>query len=596
MLDFKNATITSNMAIAILDAGSQYSKLIENTVSACGVSARLLPLNTTEQQIVAAGYKGIIITGGPSSVVDADVNFDWSIFDLRVPVLGVCYGFQMLAWRFGGQVTNTVDRSDGQTEIRVDPTSQLFAGLAQKQTVLLTHGDSVVSAPQGFKVNASGKAIYGIERQHLYGIQFHPEVNLTTHGKKMYQNFVYSICGCVPSTPAVNKCEQAIAEIREAAQNRPVLCLVSGGVDSTVCAVLLGKALPAEQVLAVHIDTGFMRRDESALVKKALAAIGIQLQVINAARDFARAIGDETDPEKIRQIIGNTFIKILREYLDIEKYVLLQGTLRPDLIESASQQASDNASVIKTHHNDTALVRELRAAGKVIEPLREYHKNDVREIGKKLGIPDNLLYRQPFPGPGLAIRVVCDEYRKDFAMVNKKLDKYRDRYNLHLLPIRSVGVQGDHRSYKYVCGVTASRPEWGSLLALAKEIPQRIPEIGRVVYIFGKVEDVTYTTTKLYPAQVDLLRQADHMVAPLVAANKFSQMPIILIPVSFEKPGQRSIVIRTIITDNFMTGVVANPCAVIGLDSVVQQLAQLPGVSRVCYDLTCKPPGTTEWL
>ncbi|MDB5165038.1 MAG: hypothetical protein JWL89_664 [Candidatus Saccharibacteria bacterium] len=612
--------------VAILDAGAQYGKVIDRRVRGLAVRSDLLPLDTPYEQL--QDYGAFILSGGPESVYGPDAPHpDPKLWGAGKAILGICYGMQLINQAFGGSVAPKGTREDGHTTIAVDPTAIIFDGLNETQNVLMSHGDSIDEVAEGFKTaGTSGEIVAAIadDARKIYGVQFHPEVDLTDNGVAMIENFLFKVAKLEATYELTDRLEDALQYIREIVGDRQVLTFASGGVDSTVCAVLVGMALPPEQINVVHVDTGFMRHEESQAVKRALATVNVTLDVVDAGEQFFNATttinGNETpplkevsDPETKRAIIGDTFMAVMDRVvaelkLDPNNTVLAQGTLRPDLIESASHLASSKAVTIKTHHNDTHLVRKLRDAGRVIEPLKELHKDEVRILGEQLDLPAELIWRQPFPGPGLAIRLLCAEepyITPDFDDINTKLQEFADDdIGVQLLPVRTVGVQGDGRSYSYLAGLSGSA-DWHRLLQKAQAIPKKVHDVNRVVYIFGDpinepIRDITPTLPT--PEAVEQLRRADQEVNEVLREydlnEALSQVPVVSFPVHFGTPGNRSIGIRTFITNDFMTGVPATPgenLPLEALDEMVERLLAIPGISRVVYDLTAKPPGTTEW-
>lgn len=594
--------------VAILDCGAQYAKVIDRRVREMGVHSAILPAGTHASQL--DGYDAIIISGGPGSVYEKNApKIDQDIFDLDKPILGICYGMQIIAQHFEGTVEPKDLKEYGETTIKIRTDNALFNGLDERQEVLMSHGDSVTRLPAGFRqIGHSREIIAAIccEEKRIYGVQFHPEVDLTLNGKDIMKNFLFRVAKLERTHSIEDGIHDAVQEIRDQVKDDNVAVLVSGGVDSAVTAALLSKALHDDQVYAVHVDHGFMRKNESSIVIEALKEQGLkhiehvcaQERFLNATTDID---GDVTgplknivDPEAKRKIIGDEFMRIADEQLDRipGKVYLAQGTLRPDLIESASDLVSSTAEMIKTHHNDSNLVREKRKQGMIIETNKDWHKDEVRKVAKQLGLPDEIVHRQPFPGPGLAIRTICatDPWpSKDEDAVRIIAQRYG--FESTVLPIRSVGVQGDGRTYAHVA-LLQGQADWKRLKDAASEIPRLVHSINRVCYLVRGPLQLEFAETLLSQETLDDLREADSIATHAVMKHdvQVAQMPVVLLPLS--SGGSRAIVLRPFITNDFMTGRAAMPeeftqtC----LSEIAEKLDR-----PLLYDLTSKPPGTTEW-
>ncbi len=615
--------------VAILDGGAQYAMDIEQQVKRLGHNAVRLLFDTPIEELYNSG--AIILSGGPESVYDTESpRTDPRIFtekEGRPPILGICYGAQLINFEMGGKVEKLSKREDGFTPIRLSGSSALLEGVDPTQNFVMSHGDTVTKLAPGFRATAySEDLIAGIanEAEQLFGVQFHPEVSPPA-GTKVLSNFLKDICGLEADYEYSYEdfINDAVAEVRDFVGDRQVLAYISGGVDSSALAKLLEEALPESQVFLVLVDHGFMRQSEVEKVTKMLAESGIKVQVYDAAEAYNTATtmidGQETqsldqvsDPEIKRKIIGDNFIKIQEKMADVlglnDDYVLAMGSLYTDLIESGSKLASSGADTIKTHHNDTELVRNMRAENRVLEPWRFIQKDDVRKVGELLGLREEIYTRQPFPGPGLAIRIICGDkpfITKESVDIKFKLAEFDNtNVKVSLLPIQSVGVQGDGRTYAHLAGLSGDA-SWAELKKLADKIPRDVHEVNRVAYIFGEPlssDHEAITPTFLDKEVVDQLKQLDAIVNRQLEKHgldkTLSQVPVILLPLNFGVAGKRSVAIRTFKTINFKTGDIALP----GVDfpeevlqSIVSELLEQPGITRVMYDLTSKPPATTEW-
>ena len=569
----------------MLDAGGQYSHLEARKVRDLGVYAEVRASETPAAELRTA--RGLIISGGPSSVYDAgSPTVDAAIFSGGQAVLGICYGLQLMAHLLGGEVRHGEKGEYGMATLELDESSDpMFAGLGGSQQIWMSHRDLVGRVPDGFAVAGHtatcGVAAIADRTRRLYGVQFHPEVVHTARGREYLDNFVFQVCGCVKDWDPRHRVPLLEQEIRDAVGTRKVFFFVSGGVDSSVAFRLTTRALGQDRVRGVYVDTGLMREGETDFVRGIAA-----LEVENAQEQFLGALAGVTEPEQKRHIIGEEFVRVQervieRERLLDEDWVLGQGTIYPDTIESGG---TAKAALIKTHHNRVAGIQKLIASGRIVEPLRSFYKDEVREVGAELGLPAELLERHPFPGPGLAIRCLCSPVDAD---VQPTAEGY-------VIPVRSVGVQGDSRSYAPVLAIDALDS------GRATELTNRLSSVNRViapVEMRAPWKEMRVRACSITAQRLARLRSADAAVRRLAHESGYErkvwQFPVILIPLgTAEAPD--SVVLRPVDSVDGMTAQ-SVPMDQELLRTMCAAILQTEGVAGVFYDLTHKPPGTIEW-
>ena len=613
--------------LAILDCGGQYTKVIDRRVRELGVKSEIFPINVKSEEI--KDYQAVILSGGPNNIGESQrLNFDEKIFEMGIPVLGICYGMQLMSDHFGGIIDSNIKKEYGQCEVWIDNSMPIFDGLEEIQMVLMSHGDNVRNTPNGFKIIAkSGDAISGIgnEDKKMYGFQFHPEVDLTENGMKMLDNFIRKVAEYKEVYALEDRIQASIKMIQDKVGNNKIISLFSGGVDSAVTTALLVKALPVENIYAIHIDSGFMRKNESDIVCENLKNLGLKHLIReNAKNEFFNTIVEtengpigplvnETDPERKRRIIGEVFIQIANKVidrlgLDKETTFIAQGTLRPDLIESGNPEISGFAHKIKTHHNDVEIVRQARKKGLIVETNSDWHKDEVRKVARKLGLDEKIASRQPFPGPGLAIRLICHDKSSEVEITSQEVETLAGILNNtdqkgFILPIKSVGVQGDARSYRNLCLLEGNKAEfnWKDITSKAKEITDKINTINRVGYILNKnnIEgNINCYDMRITDENVELLRELDYIVTTKLEDAKLSQTFAVLIPIGITK--KYSVAIRTFVTNDFMTGrpgEIGKEVPKVKIEEIVKEIEEKFGdkIEFVIYDVTSKPPATTEW-
>ncbi|WP_448589440.1 glutamine-hydrolyzing GMP synthase [Thermodesulfobium sp.] len=495
--------------IAVLDFGSQYSQLIARRIRECSVYSELFPPTISAQELKKLNPKGIILSGGPSSVYDEDApKIDPEILNIGIPILGICYGMQLISHQLGGQVEQGQKHEYGRTKIKFEANNLLFKNVTNEINVWMSHGDEVKVLPEGFfslavTENEKLASVYSPER-NIYAVQFHPEVAHTEQGQIIIRNFVFDICKAKPTWSMTTFIQDSISQIKEMVGNQKVICALSGGVDSSAAAVLVHKAI-GDNLTCFYVDTGLMRKNENKDIKRIFdEQFHLNVKFIDARERFLTKLEGVADPELKRKIIGEEFIRTFEDAIkgmgDFDW--LVQGTLYPDVIESAVS-VGGKAVRIKSHHNVAGLPKDMKF--KLLEPFRNLFKDEVRNLALKLGLPEEIVYRHPFPGPGLAIRIVGEISRQKLrilrdadAIVREEIFNaglYRDVWQAFaiLLSIKSVGVMGDRRTYSYpivlriVSSEDAMTADWSRvpydlLDKISRRIVNEVEEVNRVVY------------------------------------------------------------------------------------------------------------------
>lgn len=604
--------------IAVLDAGGQYCHLLARRVREVGVQSHVLPIDTGADQL--AGVNGIIISGGPRSVTEAgSPRVHPSILSMGVPILGICYGHQLLAATMpGGIVKPSYSREYGLATLRLragaglkagttNGSDELFEGIQDNSQVWVSHGDSVEKLPDGFEVlgatdDCAVAAMVSSDRQ-IYGVQFHPEVTHSEFGQQILENFVRRVCrsgsNWRPSSAETIEAIQTDIRARVGPVNN-VLFFVSGGVDSSVAYKLCADALGEDRVHGVYVDTGFMRKNESVEVMSAYEKAGFKnVRLRDASAEFLDAVGTETNPEIKRQRIGVAFLAVendVLEHLPPGEWLLGQGTIYPDTIESGGTRES---ALIKTHHNRVPELLRRIEAGEIVEPLVQFYKDEVREIGRALGLPERLIEKQPFPGPGLAVRFLCTDEAAAWSE-NAKLSEVASSFNLkaRVLPVRGVGVQGDERTYAHTALLTGEYDE-SRVAALAPVITNSLRDVNRVVFwagAKGSIDEFRVEPTTTSREGLDVLREADARVRDILAEydthRRIWQCPVVMLPL--KRQGESTIAIRPVESHDGMTAQYSRlPWSVI--ERIAAAVFEVPGIGALIYDVTNKPPATIEW-
>ena len=621
------------LKIVVLDFGSQYAHLIAKRFRMMGYYSEIaLPSAGLE---TFKNAKGIVLSGGPSSIYDKNApEFNSEILKLDIPILGLCYGHYVLQTGYNGKAQKALVGEFGfaTLELNQNVKCPLFEEIASPQQVWMSHQDAVVKPGDGFETVGSTKdcefaALQNLEKKR-FSLQFHCEVKDTPCGNKILENFA-KFCGMEKNWDQDTVLNHIIDSIKNQADDKNVLLFLSGGVDSTVAFALLNKALGQKRVLGLHIDNGFMRKNESKKVEEAYKNHGFSNFIVeDASKTFLKAVENLTDPQKKRMAIGENFITVRNEVVakqkfDENKWLLAQGTLYPDIIESGGTK---NSNVIKTHHNRVDGIQKLIEKGLIIEPLKDLYKDEVRAIGKKLGLEDELVMRHPFPGPGLSINVLCsngtmtDNDKEEFKKAQEEISKVQlemfcekcsENLEKYILPVKSVGVQGDFRTYRFPSVISFAKTENGfyhlpkkreKLEAASSQITNSASFINRTIIRLWQNPSVKDEALKLQEGyctkdRLDQTRDADDIVLTALHKsgwyNKIFQHLTINLPYASSKE-RCSFVLRPLCSEDVMTARFAQLPQNLLMD-IVQEISKLPYVDAIFFDLTNKPPATFGW-
>ena len=619
--------------IIIIDFGGQYTHLIARRVRDLGVYSEIMnPESFTEDDDIV----GIIFSGGPQSVNTEDAHkIHLDLEKNNIPILGICYGHQLLAKMVGGEIESGENKEYGFTSVTCDShNSKMFKDFDPKQKVWMSHGDHVCSLPNNFTVTASTDSVEVVayESEKYFGFQFHPEVTHTENGMQMLENFI-NRCTKEREWKVQNFKQQLINEVREQVRGRKLVLLLSGGVDSLVALELCIQAVGNDNVYSIHIDTGFMRQDESKEIMEHFEELDFKnIKIIEAEDLYLKELEGKTEPEEKRKIIGKLFVDIANEELaelsTDEEFLLVQGTIYPDTIESGS---TDKAALIKTHHNRVSEIEKMIAEGKIIEPIKELYKDEVRRLGEELGLPHKLVHRHPFPGPGLAIRVICSDVsfdtnqkkchtersrsaavesisfdsaqddnisiQNDYRIEEEKLNEILGEFGMEgkILPIKSVGVQGDFRTYHHPSVVWFKEgflPEWSILNECSAKVINKLQTVNRLVFALESIENLMLKELYLQKENLDELRDIDaYLRSKTDNIKDIWQMPVVQLPMR-NSHNKLCYVMRPVCSSDAMSA------SVYEMDfeylRELNEEIEKKGNS-VFYDITTKPPGTIEW-